>query len=225
MKLVIISDTHGHHNKINLPKGDVLIHCGDFSYQGTKQEIDNFTDWFISTKFKYKILVAGNHDFFLARHKNYFDDVHERDLIYLFNNSVVIEGIKFWGSPYTPNYKNLAFNKHRGSSIKEIWDKIPMNTDIVITHGPPVGILDKTVSGLSVGCEDLRNRITEVSPLLHIFGHIHESFGIRHNDQTVFINSSLTNKKKELVNEPIAIEILRTKKSLAIAKKNSLVSA
>jgi Icc-related predicted phosphoesterase len=109
---------------------------------------------------------------------------------YLQDQSVIIEGLKFYGSPWQPTFHNWAFNKDRGEKIKTEWDKIPSDTDVLITHGPPFGILDKTVDNEKVGCEELLLAVNRIKPKIHIFGHIHENYGEIKLNGTHFINPS-----------------------------------
>jgi Icc-related predicted phosphoesterase len=122
---------------------------------------------------------------------------------------VEFNGIKIWGSPVQPCYKNWAFNRNRGSEIKKHWDKIPSHIDILITHGPSYSKLDRTIDGLNVGCKDLLDRVNCLRPKYHIFGHIHESYGCEKDISTgvISINASLVNKEKILKNSPIAFAI------------------
>ncbi len=198
MKIVVISDTHGHHNKLNMPQGDLLIHCGDIMLHGTKAETTDFLNWFIEQDYRYKILIAGNHDYYLEENPEFISKTYSDKFYYLFDSGIEIEGIRFWGSPYTPEYKNMAFNLQRGEELKKHWQKIPKHVDVLITHGPPQGILDKTVNRENVGCEALLNRVCEIKPQFHLFGHVHEAAGNLSNGNTRFINASVSNKAKEL---------------------------
>ncbi len=208
MKFVAISDTHGWHRKITLPRGDVLIHAGDLTHKGKKEEVIDFLNWFGKQKFLYKIFIAGNHDF-------YFDQAGEEDIhnlipegvTYLNDSGIVIDGINIWGSPVTPWFYNWAFNRHRGSGIRKHWDKIPPGTDLLITHGPPFGFLDCLVSEQHVGCQDLLRMVLTLQPRYHIFGHIHESFGSLKRSGITYINASQVNEMYEPVARPIAFEM------------------
>ncbi|HEX8516878.1 MAG TPA: metallophosphoesterase [Bacteroidia bacterium] len=138
MKFVAISDTHGQHNNLRLPQADVIIHAGDITKRGNKEEVVEFLTWFAELPFTYKIFIAGNHDFFFEESSEAeIENLIPSNVIYLCNNSVLINGIKIWGSPITPYFFNWAFNRHRGDDISKYWDLIPMDTDILITHGPP----------------------------------------------------------------------------------------
>ncbi len=206
MKLVCLSDTHKQHRQVQVPAGDVLIHAGDICHKGKdEQVIQDFNQWLGELPHRYKIVIAGNHD-------RPFERAPERiqkmitHAIYLEDSGVEINGVKFWGSPVTPRFFNMAFNRARGASIRQHWNMIPFGTDILITHTPPRGRLDKTFIGLRAGCRDLRRAIEEVQPRLHIFGHIHEAHGYQQVDTTRFYNVSTVNARFNVVNQPVVIE-------------------
>jgi len=207
LKIVCISDTHTMHNQIKIPEGDIILHGGDISYRGTKQEIKEFLEWYEQLNFKHKILIAGNHDWGFEKDPNFFAAMCKGyGITYLNDSGIELEGIKFWGSPVQPAFCDWAFNRARSEesskdpydnmdyqydTIKPHWDKIPKNTDVLITHGPPHGILDETVRGkLNVGCEELLKAIARVKPKLHVFGHIHEARGIKVINGVTHMNAS-----------------------------------
>ena len=214
MKITFISDTHGKHAELTdkLPGGDVLIHSGDFMRGGYEEgEAIDFFDWLEHdvTGYKYKIFIAGNHDRLFENEPEQaikLKDAYAPSTIYLQDSSFKIEGIKFYGSPWTPSFNNWAFNVERDSdAIEEIWNKIPDDVDVLITHGPPLGILDYTPYGGDVGCERMISKVLEVQPLIHVFGHVHSSYGHKYNETTDFINASNLNDNYKLVNEPVNI--------------------
>lgn len=221
MKIVTLSDTHGRHNEIHIDPCDILIHAGDFCSSGTENQVRGFVEWFVKQPATHKVFIAGNHDRildrFLARNAqqlrmnelvNSFPNVH-----YLNDSGIEIEGIKFWGSPMSPSFGiGWAFNRDRGEMIKRHWDMIPYDTNILITHSPVYGILDEVedvyfnqiVRRTSVGCEELKKRITNLPNLkLHISGHIHSGYGMKNIDGVTFINASNLNEQYEYANEPI----------------------
>ena len=207
MKIVAISDTHGKHNELELPSGDILFHAGDVSKRGLRAEIEDFLEWFQLQDFKYKIFIAGNHDFFFERAtEEEIQSIIPANVIYLNDSGVEIEGIHIWGSPITPWFFNWAFNRHRGKAINAHWQLIPENTDILITHGPPYGILDTTFKGQKVGCERLTERIDFLRPKMSIFGHIHEARGQYKNKDTHFINAAIVNLQYEVVHRPYVFD-------------------
>lgn len=191
LKLALISDTHSQHSKLNLESGDILIHAGDISNRGGRKEIEDFLDWFAAQPYKYKVWIAGNHDFWLEKIKKgsvSYDDwdvliqkalLGPSNMHYLINSSVTIEGYKIWGSPYTPEFYDWAFMYKRGEGHKH-WDLIPNDTDILITHGPMYGYGDRNDRGQLCGCQELRVAIERVMPKLYVFGHIHEDKGVAH---------------------------------------------
>lgn len=208
MKIVTISDTHGLHNQLQLPKGDMLLHSGDVANIGSKQDVVMFLNWFSQQDFQYKIFIAGNHDFYFERTvTKEIASLIPDNIIYLNDSGVTVEGIHIWGSPVQPRFGNWAFNRDRGADIDQHWQLIPANTDILLTHGPPKGILDKTFQGLDVGCEMLLQRIEEIQPKYNIFGHIHEAYGQVTKNNIHFINASVVNLRYMVVNPPVVFEI------------------
>jgi Icc-related predicted phosphoesterase len=191
MQITTISDTHGLHHQLQLPGGDLLIHAGDVCNRGTVAEAIDFMTWFINQNYKYHVFIAGNHDFYFENFtQQEIQDMLPENAYYLNDSGVEIEGIKIWGSPITPTFFDLAYNKDRGVAINSHWEKIPNNTNILITHGPPYGMLDKNIENRYVGCNDLLTKVKEIQPNYHIFGHIHEGFGMIQNDVTTYINTS-----------------------------------
>ncbi len=208
MKIVIISDTHNFHYRVDLPDGDLIIHCGDLTGMGTKPEVANFIDWFEKLPYQHKIFIAGNHDFGFERETDWLEgELDHRNFNYLHDNSIEIEGIKFYGSPYQPWFCDWAFNLKRGEACAAKWAEIPQDTDFLITHGPPEGILDKNLEGESVGCYDLLQRVKVVKPIVHAFGHIHEGYGSKEVEETLFINASTCTRAYKPTNKPVVIEL------------------
>lgn len=220
MNITCISDTHGLHNHLSLDEGDILLHAGDISNYGTISQIENFNKWLgeQKAKFNHIICIAGNHDYGLDL--NHFkgqmynpDKISGKELlsnaIYLDNEEIVIDGIKFYGSPQQPFFHNWAFNVERGEEIKKYWDKIPKDTNVLITHGPIHKVLDKTYyDKLNVGCEELAKTVKDLKQLkLHVCGHIHETFGYCNIDGVYFVNASICDLNYDPCREPIIINI------------------
>lgn len=204
MKIVCISDTHMRHN-IDIPDGDVLVHAGDFAINASIMDIDVFAEWFGSMPHKHKILVPGNHDWCFQDHEDYSKGiVSNYGITTLINESVTIAGVKFYGTPYQPVFFDWAFNLPPHELLVE-YAKIPNDTKILITHTPPFMERDAVArpSGDNVGCPILRDKVLSIKPKAHIFGHIHESYGISSNKDTTFINASCVNLQYKRVNEPI----------------------
>ncbi|MEI5984893.1 metallophosphatase domain-containing protein [Sphingobacterium sp. PU5-4] len=210
MQIVAVSDTHGKHRDLKIPDGDVFIHAGDVTRGGTKEQVVDFLEWFAEQTHTHKTFVAGNHDFFFEQaDSDMISSVIPDGIIYLNDSSIEINGVKFWGSPITPWFNNWAFNRNRGSEIKKHWDLIPNDIDVLITHGPPFGILDETVYGNRTGCEDLLLRVEQVKPKFHIFGHIHEEYGTSTEAETTFVNASVLDDWYEMKNQPKILNICR----------------
>ena len=208
MKIIAISDTHGKHHQLNLPKGDLLLHAGDVSSRGTEAEIIDFLNWFKGLDFKYKVFIAGNHDFHFERETAAtIATIIPDNVIYLNDSGVEIEGIKIWGSPVSPWFYDWAFNRQRGADIRTHWDLIPADTDILMTHGPAHGILDLTTQNIPAGCEELLLKIKEIQPKIHLSGHIHEGYGGVEKFGTYFVNASVLDMRYNLVNVPVELEL------------------
>ena len=183
MKLVCISDTHRFHRQLEVPEGDVLIHAGDFSNNGGMTEVKGFLEWFHEQPHPYKIFIAGNHDRTFEKKPEKMAGIIESfpGLHYLEDRAMTVEGLRFYGSPWTPEFCNWAFNVKRGELHKK-WDRIPQDVDVLVTHGPPSGGLgglidpDRLPGGeeanLDVGDEELLSVIMKVKPRIHVCGHI-----------------------------------------------------
>ncbi len=205
MKLVIVSDTHKAGYNHLLPKGDILIHAGDFDIRD-EFDLNYEINYFQNLDFKHIIWIAGNHDLYMEQlFKADITPTMPDNVHYLVDNSIVVDNIKFWGSPFTPQFGiGWAFNGHRQDLIK-IWNTIPDNTDIIITHGQPFGINDQ-VRGISQGCAFLRDKIKEIKPKYYIGGHIHEGYGVYCDEKTVYINASIMDEFYDPINKPVEIE-------------------
>jgi len=194
MDITFISDTHGLHGRLKLNPGTVLIHTGDVTEYGSEDEVADFLFWFSKQPFSHKVFIAGNHDLFLeectpAKRKKMIPS----DIIYLQNSGIEIKGLKVWGSPVTPYFLGMAFNARQGTEIRKVWNKIPAGTDILITHGPPKGVLDN-----GVGDEELLLQVFKIQPAVHCFGHAHGQNGMETVNGTTFINASIVNSLDSL---------------------------
>lgn len=206
MKIVCISDTHGKHEKMTIPDGDILLHAGDISKLGKESEIKDFNDWLATLPHQHKVMIAGNHDFLFEQAPKLAQSLITK-AVYLEDSFVEIENLKIWGSPMSPWYHNWAFNRKRGKEIRKYWDLIPEDIDILMTHGPPYGILDKTIHNEQVGCKELLEVVTKIRPKIHLFGHIHEHYGVVENNHTKFINASMLDIKYRNINEAVVLEL------------------
>lgn len=225
LKIVAISDVHGKWNKIQIPKCDILISAGDYSFRGERHMVKDFHRWLNKQPAKHIISVQGNHELLVEKYfleckeiaKEECNRVHfiEEDLI-------EIEEIKIYCSAWTPYFNNWAYNAGRTISeaalyqkpfIGDIWNRIPDDIDILVTHGPPYEILDLApVNRINpiprnVGCERLKERIKSLKKLTHhIFGHIHNDYGIKQIDGITYINASICNEAYQPLNEPIVVD-------------------
>ena len=207
MKIVTISDTHCMHREVDVPDGDVLIHAGDMTGRGEMERLLDFCEWMNELPHKHKIVIAGNHDFcFENWRRDEAIRMMEEVAVYLEDSSVVIDGVKFYGSPWQPEFCDWAFNLPRGEALREVWSKIEADTDVLITHGPPLGILDKCPGG-NVGDEELAKAIDGLNLKYHIFGHIHEGYGTTKAGEVTHINASNCTGSYRPINPPITFEI------------------
>ncbi|MDX2303842.1 MAG: metallophosphatase domain-containing protein [Microscillaceae bacterium] len=206
MKIVCISDTHSGHHAVEIPEGDILIHAGDLTAWGKSSEIKEFNDWLGTLPHPHKIVICGNHDWFFEQSPKEAAQLIS-NAIFLMDSGVDVMGLKIWGSPITPRFFSFAFNRDRGEDIQKHWDMIPTDTDLLITHGPPFGILDRNFRGEWVGCEALRQKVDEISPRMHVFGHIHEAYGLLETEKTIFVNASIMNLEYHPVHQAILVEV------------------
>jgi len=214
MKLCCISDTHGKHKQLDLSQypADVLVHAGDWTGGkdlGLSETVD-FLEWLDKQPYKHKVFIAGNHEREIEADTENFKRVLALvapSVIYLQDSEAIIDGIKFYGSPYSNEFFDWAFMEEE-VALSKIWAKIPEDTNVLITHGPSYGYGDivKRAYGRDphVGSQSLTNR-KKLLPKLkyHISGHIHEAYGITGNN----ICASVLNEKYQLVNEPIQIKV------------------
>ena len=216
MQIVAISDTHENfYSPESMPPGDVLIHAGDFTNIGSISAIRRFAVWLdtISSKYNKILVIAGNHDVSFERNsreaKWTLHNYGPANLCYLQDGQFDFQDKKFYGSPWQPEFGcNWAFNLPRGEQLAQKWSKVPENTDILITHGPPFGILDPGRGEDNVGCKDLAIAVTEViRPRLHIFGHCHSGTGRIRKNSTLYINAAACDESHKLVNPPQIIQL------------------
>lgn len=189
-----------------IPEGDLLIHAGDITRQGKLADLGEIERFFHSLPHPHKIFIPGNHDWC-------FQDDPEpsraaiNSATCLIDEEIDVFGLRIWGSPWQPDFHSWAFNLPRGKALADRWKLIPDDTDILITHGPPRGILDLCSNGSHEGCEDLRERVETISPRLHVFGHIHEGHGVETHGGITFVNASICNLAYRPVNPPIVIDL------------------
>lgn len=209
MRVVCISDTHGRLEEVSVPDGDVLVCAGDFTMRGEEREIAAFAKVLAGLPHPRKVVIAGNHDFLFERAPERGERMLAAvpGLTYLRDAGVEIDGVRFWGSPWQPEFFDWAFNLPRGEALAARWALVPEDTDVLITHGPPRGILDRTVTGTPVGCDDLRAALDRLAPRLHVFGHIHESYGRLEGPRTTFVNASVCDVRYRASNDPVVVDL------------------
>lgn len=215
MRICGISDTHSYHRDIEIPEADILICAGDITWRGELDIISDFTLWLKDIPIKHKIVILGNHE--LGTQKGYkrepaIDMIRSAGAHYLEDSDIVIDGVKFYGSPASPFFHAWEFNYQRGPEIAAVWDKIHTDTNILITHGPPFGILDEAPRDFgqfeNVGCSDLSERIEKLTKLkAHFFGHIHAGYGFKDINGVQYCNVSTCTERYKPTNKPIVIDI------------------
>ena len=205
MKIVALSDTHGKHRQIEIPDGDILIYAGDFEIRNNL-DLFEMSEWLNELPHKRVVAIFGNHDFTEHSEIKYMKQMFERVNL-LFNESIEIDGLKIWGSPYSPFFNNWAWMQP-DNMLKEIWDTIPLETEIIVTHTMPYGILDGVLPRMeSVGSLTLRDAIKRVHPYIQIGGHLHESFGRYTDGKTDYYNVSVLDEQYQVANHVTVIEV------------------
>lgn len=229
MKIVLLSDTHGLHNSLRIPDGDILIHAGDLSPSGTDSEITDASRWLGSLPHRHKIAIAGNHDWLFERQPTRASGLlRSAGVTYLEDSGTSADGLAIYGSPRQPEFMHWAFNVPRGQ-LSRYWKHIPQELDILITHGPPYGILDQRVpprvrriapwedeepfeGSDHIGDEELLSAVEQAKPRIHVFGHVHGSYGRAQNNHTVFYNAAICNENYEPTRAPWVIDLHPRKK-------------
>jgi Icc-related predicted phosphoesterase len=244
ISIVMISDIHNNQKLLNLPEADILLVAGDMTDRGSYDEISLFSKFLskVKPKFDLIIVVAGNHEvtmdieFYKKSGKKYFQSnavdpnkirsilLENKDIVYLEDSGYEYKGINIWGSPWVNPCGNWAFCLSGKDKGKEYFEKIPENTDILVTHSPPFGILDvvpyynykvnpetnnfyRVEEKDNTGNQELLNRVKVVKPKLHVFGHIHECSGSIVEDSTLFVNASILNRNHKPKNLPKKVKL------------------
>ena len=223
MLVWFISDTHNRHWLLDVPKGiDMVICAGDVGVQRlpaiNANEVLDFIDWFEGLPIEHKIWIPGNHDTSISA--GLVRPENNKGCIFLNHEMVDIDGFKIFGSPYTPEFGfGWAYNVPIGK-LHLYWDDIPNDLDILITHGPPMGVSDlvngykikkDTTNNYCVGDEELMETVLRTRPKYHVFGHIHYNTQIvkRADSPTTFINAAVTefNPAYHVTNNGFVLEI------------------
>lgn len=235
IRILCFSDTHGEHASLDpssFQPCDLVIFAGDLSMFGNPSEVSSFKNWFHSIKCPNKLLIAGNLDLtFDTERLDHFKDkiysyvktdvkletvkstfLQNADFIYAEHNSVELtvldHPIKIFASPYTPEFMDFGFQYKGKEQAQSLWDQIPNDIDILVTHGPPHNICDQSTSGFHCGCEVLRNAIERTKPSLSVFGHIHEAYGNETIDDTLFCNVALVDPSRKIAHKPTYIDLI-----------------
>lgn len=217
-RIVFISDTH--RRKIEVPDGDILVHCGDMTEVGTEGEIAEFAAWIYSLPHKDKVIIAGNHDWLFEK-----DNQRARKLVrlsgvhYLQDSGKKVQGIRFWGTPWTNDFGEWAFMKN---SVRKTaaFRRIPKETEILVSHGPPQGILDTVeyvIAGRPRKCHAGSGALKYILEEKHFmkadaklrvvaFGHIHEGYGQMDYRGVRFINCSIMDGWYRPKNAPVVLD-------------------
>ncbi len=212
LTILAISDTHGQHRKLtNLPKTDIIIHCGDIMTSGRNMdELADFLNWFDSLNYRRKIFIGGNHDRLIETDRyvlnSLLEDVDKR-VVYLEHDFHEYRGVVFYGSPFTPEFCNWSFQNYDNESVIKRFDTIvDKKVDVMIMHGPVKGICDKIeeIDGSirHVGCDIQLEYVNKINPMLHLSGHIHEGGSLDVTENTIFANCSVLDENYELKDSP-----------------------
>jgi len=214
LRIVALSDTHSYHRRIKVPEGDVLIHAGDITWRGELTIFADFANWLQELPHKNKVVIFGNHELGMRSGPNkslVLQMIKDAGATYLENSETTIDGIKVYGSPATPYFMDWEWNYQRSREIGEVWNLIPEDTNVLITHGPPYGILDSVQdrSRGPQGCEMLKKRIQQLPNLkAHVFGHLHKDGGkIVNLHDTIFANVAICDDAYDTTRLPTIIEV------------------
>jgi Icc-related predicted phosphoesterase len=222
LKIVALSDTHGRHRQVKVPSGDVLVYAGDFTYDGDFRELADFNVWLGEQGFQHTLVVPGNHDELVEKELGIARGMLSNAIV-LVDQVVTISGVRFFGSPWTPTFKDWAWMLDPGPKMEQVWELAKhMQPHVLITHGPARGILDRIliaptprhhgdprqpVPSPHLGCRDLRRAMPAIAPKLHIFGHIHTSHGQETVGQTLHANVAVVDEDYNPRYEPVVIDL------------------
>ena len=209
MKVVCISDTHEKHEGLEVPDGDILIFAGDCSMVGSSEALHRFNEWLGKLPHEHKFWTYGNHEWTCDPNNRNYCSGYEKIITngkQLNGNGAEVDGFKLWGSPMAPRFHGWAFGLEAYETFR-YWRHIPENTDVLITHGPPRGIMDQNGIGEHCGCPNLTERVQQITTRVHVFGHIHTQYGVEERDGTRYVNASVLDDRYELVREAIVLEV------------------
>ena len=206
MRIVVVSDTHTQHEELGIVTGDVLIHCGDGcdGFRRDPAEVDRLDAWFSKQRVSVVLAIGGNHDFEMERRSRASLPVFSH-AVYLEDRCYEYQGCRFYGAPWTPELADWAFFQD-AKTMREKWASVPSDIDVLITHTPPYGILDRNRRGVSLGCRDLLARLPAIRPRLHVCGHNHASTGAARVGPTLHVNASMVNSRYAIAHKPFEVE-------------------
>ena len=224
-RFVCFSDTHGRHSSIpreHILLADVLLHAGDLTNTGELEQVQSFNKWLEDYPAKEKIVIAGNHDitfqedYYISRGAQRFHGEARYNCskvklsltccTYLEDTSVDVNGYRIYGSPWQPEFYDWAFNLPRGEPLRKRWADIPVDTDILLVHGPPAGYVDITPVGRK-GDADLLTAIQLRSIPVVVSGHLHMAHGTATDGTTLFINAATCTEEYVPIQPPIVFDL------------------
>lgn len=206
MRIVVISDTHGLHEGLAVPDGDILVHAGDLTRRGRLEDVAAFDGWLAALPHRHKVVIAGNHDLCFQRQPAESRALLEHAL-YLEDQEATVGGLRLYGSPWQPFFFDWAFQPRPGGSLRDKWRLVPTGVDVLVTHGPPRGIGDRTARGDAAGCPELSQELERVRPRVHLFGHIHEGYGLLERDGTLYVNASTCDLRYRASNPAVVVDL------------------
>jgi predicted phosphohydrolase len=224
LRFVVLSDTHTQTDKLTVPPGDVLLHCGDLCAKGgSLKQVQEFNEFLQMQPHPVKVVIAGNHDFCFDHEsftylkvtrglKPSYQPIDPRRALsaafYLQDEGTVVGGYSLWGSPWVPRFSRTAFSiPAESQKMLSKRQEIPLGTEILMTHSPPQGTLDFSRKHDHGGCRLLAERVAQVRPLVHVFGHIHEGYGSVRTRRTLFINAANCTKDYKGINRPFVFDL------------------
>ena len=206
MRIIVTGDTHGAHRELGAVTGDLLIHCGDFEnlFEPDAGVLADVDDWFGSHQVEHVVCIGGNHDRALQERSRSRGQPF-KNATYLRDDGFEWRGVKIHGSPWVPQLRGHAYYADE-EWLEQAWANIPGDVDVLITHTPPAGTLDVSSSGRSHGCPLLADRMTDISPSLHCFGHVHASAGVAQKGRTTHVNASAVKGNYQIATAPFVFD-------------------
>jgi len=202
--IVCISDTHGHHRSLRMPPGDILIHAGDYTRFGKKEQAIDFNDWLGGLSYREKIVVQGNHETNAEWKNNAKIILSNATLLIHEPYDVKVEDVnnEFKGGGRIRFFGTEFFWPCKGHN--PYFDQIDESVSIVISHCPAKGFVDN-----GLGCPSLASALTKVYPKVVISGHIHSAgHGVtKCHSGITYVNAALAGKNSALSRQPIILKL------------------